>query len=151
MGATERCRESARRKWEERFGEAARKSLKVHKLCRGMSLVRSELPQWSVKYWRNNLHSRQPRNGIALRSFPSPLFADLGDISLFVMLFGDVGGIVTRAGSRDKFDIDRKTRAAPDSLGDGFGDIRGSRDEENFSLTGRLAADFQRRRDFATC
>jgi len=43
--------------------------------------------------------------------------------------------------TRQKFDADRKIRAA-DSPG-GFGDIRGSRDEENFSLTGCLAADFR--------
>lgn len=68
------------------------------------SLVRSELPQWSVKYWCNNLFW-WPR--IASQSFLSP-FTNLNDIAIWC--FDDVHGIMTRPGSRDKFDIDRKTR-----------------------------------------
>lgn len=90
----------------EKKGLGKRKSLKVHKLCRGMSLVRNELPQWSVKYWRNNLYSWRSR------ASPRNLFFPLSPISIISLLVMLLRGIVTKSGSRDKFDIDRKTRDA---------------------------------------
>lgn len=127
---TGRCL-AARGNEKKGLGKRLGSPWKCSKLCRGMSLVRSELPRWSVKYWRNKLHSWWGR-----ASFFSP-FAGLDDI----LLFDD-----DSCYDRDETGVDETsltTIVKPTSrrfVGEGFGDIRGSWDEENFSLTGCLAA-----------